>query len=286
MLGICESWSVAVEPKLGLIGVLRCFLFFMLFSVCRVGDYCPVELGFGTHKLCMCKVVNVLQILQNAGLLETCDTVRRTRGILQKAAEDHAKTLTVYGPVVQQMNIPGIGTWEYCEPRAYLRHMSELSDGYVEALRSLNNQTHNMSVVLYLDEIVPGNPFRPDKARKLWGVYWACLEWPGWVLARSAVWPVLGVIKSKTLDACPGGVSFFWKHIVGLFKDSMVVQLVHKEDRIPLTLKYAGTLGDESALKQVSCFKGASGIKCCMDPWSSLRSFAFVLLVVGFFGVV
>ena len=148
--------------------------------------------------------------------------------------------------------------------------MSTLSDSYVEVLGTQESRTQKMSVLLYLDEIVPGNPFRLDKGRKVWAVYWACLEWPGWVLARSAFWPIIGVIKSRTLDECPGGVSMFWKHIVGLFKDGLVVQLVHKEDRIPFTLTYAGTMADEAALKQISSFKGASGIKCCMDPWPCL----------------
>ena len=68
---------------------------------------------------------------------------------------------------------------------------------------------------MYLDEIVPGNPFRQDQGRKIWGVYWACLEWPGWLLARSGFWPVLGIMKSKTIhDKLPGGVSAFWKHLV------------------------------------------------------------------------
>lgn len=234
--------------------------------------------------LCMnaCKVVNVLQILQNAGVLETCDTVRRTRGILKQAAEDHSKAMTVYGPVVQKMHIPGIDRqWEYCDPRAYLRHMSTLSDSYVEVMSAHNSQTQKMSVILYLDEIQPGNPFRPDKARKMWGVYWACLEWPGWVLARSAFWPVIGIIKSKTLDDCPGGVSLFWKHIIGLFKDDIVVQLVHKEDRIPFTLKYVGTMADEAALKAVNSFKGASGVKPCMDS-SLLTTITLRLLILCF----
>ena len=50
-----------------------------------------------------------------------------------------------------------------------------------------------------------------------------------------------------------------------LFKDDIHVQVVYKEERIPFILKYAGTMADEAALKGVNNFKGAGGIKCCMD---------------------
>ena len=213
-----------------------------------------------------CKVVNVLQILQNAGALETNDTERQTRGILQAAGKDHSTATTAYGPVVQQMQILGIGKWEYCHPQAYLRYMSSLSDSYAEVFMHSECRTQKMSIVLYLDEIVPGNPFRPDKAWKLWSVYWCCLEWPAWILSRSGFWAALGVIRSQVLDDCPGGISLFWKHIVALFRDpGITLQLVYKESRIPCTLKYIGTLADEAALKAINSFKGASGIKCCMD---------------------
>ena len=208
----------------------------------------------------------MLQILQGAGILKTTDTARQTRSVLQKAAEDHANAATPDGRVVQLMYFEGLEEpWEYCEPRAYLRYLSTLNDSYGEIMSQYSNGS-TLHVIMYLDEIVPGNPFRQDQGRKIMGVYWACLEWPGWLLARSGFWPVLGIMKSKTIhDKLPGGVSAFWKHIVRLFKDDIHVQVVYKEERIPFTLKYAGTMADEAALKDANNFKGASGIKPCMD---------------------
>ena len=186
--------------------------------------------------------------------------------MLQKAAEEHAKAETPYGRVVQLMYFEGLEEpWEYCEPRAYLRYLSTLNGSYGEIMKKYSNGSI-LHVIMYLDEICPGNPFRQDQGRKIWGVYWACLEWPGWLLARSGFWPVLGIMKSSTInDKLPGGVSAFWKHIVRLFKDDIHVQVVYKEERIPFILKYAGTMADEAALKGVNNFKGAGGIKCCMD---------------------
>ena len=86
------------------------------------------------------------------------------------------------------------------------------------------------------------------------------------MLARSGFWPVLGLIKSSTLNTFTGGEGAFWKHIVRIFKNDIHIQLVYREERVPVTLSYIGTLADEAALKAVADFKGASGIKICMDP--------------------
>lgn len=164
------------------------------------------------------------------------------------------------------MHLPGLTEpWEYIEPRAYLRYMSSLSKSYVEVMGGSDGYTR-FSVVLYLDEICPGNPFRPDKARKLWGFYWACPEWPAWLLARSSFWPVLGLIKSSTVNDFRGGLGCLCKHIVSLWKSDMQIQLVYLEKRVPISLTYRGTIADEAALKGMHDFKGASGIRLCMDP--------------------
>ena len=64
------------------------------------------------------------------------------------------------------------------------------------------------------------------------------------------------------LSDCPFVLCFLR---LRLFKDDIHVQVVYKEERIPFTLKYAGTMADEDALKAANSFKGASGIKMCMD---------------------
>ena len=216
--------------------------------------------------------MNVLQSLQDAGALSSADTARQTKSILTAAGQDHSRAITVYGPVAQKMHIASLGNWDYADPKAYLRYMSTLSNDYAEVFMQCESRTQKLSVVCYLDEVVPGNPFRPDKARKFWSVYWCCLEWPGWILSRSAFWAVVGVVRSQELDKIPGGVSLFWKHVVALFKDpGITVQLVYKETRIPCTLKYVGTMADEAALKAINSFKGASGLKMCMEFGLLLR---------------
>jgi hypothetical protein len=227
------------------------------------------------------KAIDILQILQKSGLLQTTDSARYTQRLLTNASRDHSTASTVYGRVVQTMQLPGLDEpWEYVEPRAYLRYMSSLSDSYAEVMNSTEGPT-KFTVILYLDEICPGNPFRPDKARKLWSMYWACLEWPSWLIARSGFWPILGLIKSSTLNSLAGGEGMLWKCIMQLWKGGVRLQIVFKEQRIPISLTYRGTLADEAALKAVNDFKGASGIRFCMEPSLFQRHHTYTLCLLA-----
>ena len=63
-----------------------------------------------------------------------------------------------------------------------------------------------LQYVLYQDAVVPGNPFRPDKARKVEAWYWIFINFPDFVLQRSACWPVATLIRTKLISTIPGGL--------------------------------------------------------------------------------
>ena len=201
-------------------------------------------------------------------MLQTTDSAAKTRRVLQQAAEDHSKAKTPYGPLVQKLDVPGMDEpMEYCHPAAYFRYMSTLNAAFGNIMIACIRQGHKLTVIMYLDELIPGNPFRQDKARKMWGIYWCCLEWPAWLLSRSAVWPVFSIIRSKSIDGMPGGLSAFWACVLECcFPDGQFdVQIVHRDDRLRIACEYGGTMADEAALKGIHNYKGASGIKPCMD---------------------
>lgn len=131
---------------------------------------------------------NALATLQSAGLLCTDDSVRKLRRTLEEATVQHGRQMTPYGTVIQQVDlrIPGIGPWEYCNPLAYLRYISGLNDDFGEVMKSCIEPGKPLTVILYMDELCPGNPYRPEKGRKLQGIYWCIREWPDWILRRSA----------------------------------------------------------------------------------------------------
>ena len=228
-------------------------------------------LGCGT-KTGICKV---LETLQRAGLLCTQDSNRKLRRTLQRASVTHGNAMTPYGTVVQKVDlgIPGVEPWEYCHPLAYLRYINTLNNDFGEVMRSCiaGAAGEPLTVILYMDELCPGNPYRPEKARKLQGVYWCIQEWPDWILSRSAMWPVFGVLRSATLEKMRGGIGAFYAKILEMcFLDgshtmSHGAQLMYKGQPFSVTFKYGGFLADEDCLKKVHNYMGAQGIKACMD---------------------
>ena len=228
-------------------------------------------LGCGT-KTGICKA---LETLQNAGLLCTQDSHRKLRRTLQNASVQHGESVTPYGTVIQKVDlgIEGVAPWEYCHPAAYLRYISTLNDAFGKVMRACIDAARGepLTMILYMDELCPGNPYRPEKARKLQGVYWCIQEWPDWILARSAMWPVLGVLRSATVDKMPGGIGAFYAKLLSMcFVDGhhtmeQGVQLVCNEHAISVTFKYGGLLADEDCLKKVHGYNGAQGIKACMN---------------------
>jgi len=129
-----------------------------------------------------------------------------------------------------------------------------------------------MTLILYVDEVTPGNPLRPQSDRKFQAIYWFVFEWPMWLLTRTASWPVFGILKSCNVDEIPGGISGFWCRVLDVFfgvarehNFNIGVKIRTETTCITYTGVYGGTLADEKALNEVHDYKGAAGTTPCMD---------------------
>ena len=227
-------------------------------------------------------LVNVLSQLQESGMLPSNDSGRALRKIVAASSTEHARTMTPYGRVVQEtdLHVPSLNKWGYCHPLAYLHHLSTLSDDLGNALEECIHPNEPAHIVLYVDEVCPGNPFRPERSRTIQCIYWFMSDWPEWLLCRSAVWPVFGVLRSTFLEFYPGGISAFWAKIIRLmflaehsFERGVIIV---RDEAPPLLLRgtYSGTIADEKALKEINGYKGASGTKFCMDCGNVIKSTA------------
>ena len=91
------------------------------------------------------------------------------------------------------------------------------------------------------------------------------------------MWPVLGVVLSATVDKMEGGISAFYARILEIcFTDgnhTMLngVQLLCNGTAFAVTFAYGGLLADEDCLKKVHGYKGAQGLKPCMDCSNLLK---------------
>ena len=96
---------------------------------------------------------------------------------------------TPYGPVMKRLKVPhrlqGDVEVEFADPRALLWLEMKVSPAYSAFLQqTLPNWTSE--IVVYSDDVRPGNVQRPDSGRLYYAYYWAILEMPSWW--RSGPW--------------------------------------------------------------------------------------------------
>ena len=134
-------------------------------------------------------LTKALQILQAAGALHTNDSARAIRSTLQASTVEHAQARTPYGRLVESMSLGGgeLHDWRFCNPFAWMWYMSTLSPMFGEVMRGCLLPGQPMTIVLYLDEVAPGNPLRPSSCRKFQASYWFVAEWPQWLLSRTSI---------------------------------------------------------------------------------------------------
>ena len=219
---------------------------------------------------------NALGYLADTGWLRPnalqgmASSVRRK---ITRAVGGHAKANTPYGKVVQQMALPlaKLPLWEYVHPMALLYYLALISTAFGDMMAESIVEGVPMRVIIYIDEICPGNPLRPDKARTLQAIYWCLADWPQWILQRTAAWPVFGTIRSSIVKLLPGGVPQLMKNILYVFwpltGDSFAngITIHVQKNPIIVTGIFAGFLADEKAHKELTGTKGASGSKICVN---------------------
>ena len=162
---------------------------------------------------------HALSHLSDAGWLRPAVMKTMVSGVRRKitsAVSDHADAQTPYGTVVQRMAMPlqKLRQWDYIHPMALLYYLSIISFAFALMLADSAVPGIPMRLIIYIDEICPGNPLRPDKARTLQAIYWCCADWPQWVLQRTAAWPCFGTIRSALVKDLPGGCSQLMKMIL------------------------------------------------------------------------
>ena len=207
--------------------------------------------------------------------VQSSSSSRQIRKDLMTAAGRHANTHTPYGNVVQQMHLGLHDTpvLDYVNPFAYLYHLTAVSDSFATMMADSMSGTRPMKLIMYIDELTPGNPLRPDKGRTTQSVYWCFADWPQWVLQRADAWLLFTTVRSSVVSQLPGGVSNLMRKILNIFfpasGDSFTrgVTFVRRQpighSNIMLTAEFCGFLADEKAHKEILGVKGAAGTKPC-----------------------
>ena len=220
-------------------------------------------------------IARVLQKLQLSGMLLDDDLGSyNERKKLTQAAHAHADFDTPYGRVVQQMPLQrNDGTyyhWEFVHPLAFIWYLSlkcvQFGDMMEAALSRCGNE---LSLLLYGDDITPGNVLRHDEGRKVFAFYYAFLEWPDWILHKSDAWLFFGALRTSIIADLRGGTSAVFSQIIkvmfakipfnfrtGIFYNFKGAEVIYRSS-------FKGIIADEKGLKEAFSIKGASGLKVC-----------------------
>ena len=201
-----------------------------------------------------------------------------------RAARDRLiREATRYGPLHQVIEVPTKDDMflkvEVQHPLAMLcvavPQSAYMSEVFRSALAKYPCSQHQpWDMVLYNDEVTPGNPLAHYNARKSETFYWTCLQFGSHVLCNESAWFEVCVLRSTLRKTVKGGLSGLaaavLRHLffnpergqVDVSKAGVCFQL---DDGMFVTiwLQLGIILADESALHSLLNFKGASGLKPC-----------------------
>ena len=217
-------------------------------------------------------LVDAIAALGKAGWLKSnmCNVnARLLRRRLQDAVKHHHDKCTPYGPVVQSMALPinALHRWEFAHPCAFLSYLSTLCPAFSEIMHSVVKPGVPCGLIIYIDEIQPGDPLRPEKARTLQAIYWALANWRQWLLQRTGAWPRFGAIRSKLVLQLDDGVASLMMRISNVFfaesgpSFAKGVQIVRSCSSLLITARFLGFLADDRAHTELTNSNGVAG-KC------------------------
>ena len=162
-------------------------------------------------------LVTTLETLKRGGYLS--EHLHRKQ--LRAASEHHSSANTPYGKVVQPLKLgaAGLDVLDVCHPSARLYHRCSISSAFADMMHRCATAAAGvpMRLVIYVDELCPGNPNRPEKSRTMQCVYWAFADWPGWALSRTSAWPCLCLIRYTVIAGTPGKMTYICRMLIRLF---------------------------------------------------------------------
>ena len=179
-----------------------------------------------------------------------------------------------YSRVAHTVSLPlhhgGDFKWDVCRPDLLLRYFVEKCDIFNKVVQNTVRRTGQgvpLNIVLYCDEITPGNILRPENKRRFDAFYFSFREFGAELLCRAEMWLPLAILRSGVIRTVRGGLS----NCVRLLLRTFFVEGTFASTGVPLATeepvllfgRLGNLLADEAALKACWNSKGASGLKPC-----------------------
>ena len=205
------------------------------------------------------------------------------RADIREARDAVAQQMTGYGRVQQQIPLArDDGTVWLLEMQAVLpmlvvtaRDSTMFSNlMYTTACRvGMPTPEKPWRMILYADEVDPGNPLASSHGRKFWAVYWSIAEFGYLALSHEELWFTCLTARTDEVKKLNGGISAvvagFLRHtFMGRFNVATAgAQLelsgAHAQP-FRLFMKFAVVIADGDAIRAINCSRGAGGEMPCI----------------------
>ena len=199
-----------------------------------------------------------------------------SRQALKRSRQEELKSDDLQGEVIRELEFHSEGKAHkitYIHPLSMLKHFCGTCPPFANMMRKAllkypSLPTTPWNLVIYSDEVVPGNTLRHDNKRKLQTIYWSFQQFDHQNLSHDYLWFTLTTIRSNRVKDM-GGMSvvlanvsqtFFTEpgglHITGL-------NLSLGNEFFSVWAFISTMISDHDALKQALEMKGTSGLKIC-----------------------
>ena len=210
--------------------------------------------------------------------LDSENTGLHDRKSIRNARDSIVTETTPYGPILHFL--PEIEQ-QIANPFAMVWSLTKQCPGFASLMQktlaanppSLERPWH---MVLYSDEVVPGNQLSNHNARKVWVLYYSFKEFGEAALCMEDAWICLAVAKSDKVKELEGGMAQLFNVILDFLFGDAAGQSLHQTGiflefpeemgQQPTRVFFAlgGILQDGGAHKQVFLVKGDAGSKFCV----------------------
>ena len=164
-------------------------------------------------------IARVLSVLKARGeLVDDRLGGNREQCHLQEATTKHGNAITPYGTVTQRVKLTDDYFMEYVHPCAYFFYLSSICERFSKLINDLLDTVgaQPLNVIVYGDEMTPGNPLRPDDGREAWQWSFSIVEFPSHLLRSHAGWVHITTLRSSVLGDLTGGVPTLAKSILNI----------------------------------------------------------------------
>ena len=193
-----------------------------------------------------------------------------------KAFEHHLtnERMSQLRQVSTSMDLPleagGLYSCPLLSPHRLLRFCVDQCPGMHDLIAStLRRKPFPWHIIIYADELTPGNVLRPDNRRKVSAIYWSFKEF-GPLLHNEHVWLVAAVLRHNVINTLSGGISAVIKMLLRelFLSDAAInsagVVLRLQSEPVLMHAVLSNIIADEAELKAIWGVKGSSGLRPCM----------------------